>query len=183
MKLSPLVVLAVAAIPSAAAASVLTVGGRYAYSCYEAAEASNATARTLDVCDRALSEEALTAQDRAATYVNRGILRLRRANLAQADADFDAALKLNPQEPEAWLNKEILNARYGKSVEAMPYVTKALENGTRRPAIAYFVRAMANEDSGKIAAAYQDLQRARQLDPKWTEPAIELRRFKVASAR
>lgn len=179
MRLSPLVVLAIASVPSAVGASVLTVGGAFAYSCYEAADGSGATAASLDACNRALGEEALTAQDRAATYVNRGILHLRRVSLDQANADFDAALKLNPHEPEAWLNKAILNARYGKSADALPYVAKALENGTRKPAIAYFVRAMAYEDSGKIAAAYQDFQRARNLAPKWAEPAIELQRFQV----
>lgn len=179
MKLSPLVVLAIASIPSAASASVLTVGGTYAYSCYQAADGDGSSTASLDACSRALSEEGLTPQDRAATYVNRGILQLRRANLDRANSDFDAALKLNPNEPEAWLNKAILNARYRKSVDALPYVEKALQNGTRRPAIAYFVRAMANEDSGRIGAAYQDLQRARSLDPKWAEPSIELQRFQV----
>lgn len=179
MKLSPLVVVALASVPFAAHASVLTVGGAYAYSCYQAADGDGATTASLDACSRALTEEALTPQDRAATHVNRGILLLRRANLNQADADFDAALRLNPQEPEAWLNKAILNARYRKSADALPYVAKALENGTHRPAIAYFVRAMANEDSGKIGAAYQDFQRARTLDPKWAEPALELQRFQV----
>ena len=179
MKLSPLVVVALASVPFAAHASVLTVGGAYAYSCYQAADGDGATIASLDACSRALTEEALTPQDRAATHVNRGILLLRRANLDQADADFDSALRLNPQEPEAWLNKAILNARYRKSADALPYVAKALENGTHRPAIAYFVRAMANEDSGKIGAAYQDFQRARTLDPKWAEPALELQRFQV----
>lgn len=179
MKLSPFVVLALASVPFAANASVITVGGAHAYSCYEAADGDGVTNASLDACGKALNEEALTVQDRAATHVNRGILLLRRANLNGADADFDAALKLNPHEAEAWLNKAILNARYRKSSDALPYVAKALENGTRKPAIAYFVRAMANEDSGKIAAAYQDFQRARNLDPKWAEPALELKRFQV----
>jgi len=179
MRLSPLVVLAIASIPSAASASVLTVGGAYAYSCYQAADADGATIASVDACSKALAEEALTPQDRAATHVNRGILLLRRANLDRAEADFNSALKLNPNEAEAWLSKAILNARFGRSTDALPYVAKALENGTRKPAVAYFVRAMANEDSGKIAAAYQDFQRARTLDPKWAEPALELKRFQV----
>jgi tetratricopeptide (TPR) repeat protein len=179
MKLSPLVVLAVIAGPSAASASVLTVGGAYAYSCFQAADGDGASLASLDACNHALSEEALTAQDRSATYVNRGILLLRRVNLDRADSDFDEALKLNPHEAEAYLNKAILNARYRKSADALPYVEKALENGTRRPAIAYFVRAMAYEDSGRFGAAYQDYQRARTLDPKWAEPSIELQRFQV----
>jgi tetratricopeptide (TPR) repeat protein len=179
MKLSPLVVVALASVPFAANASVMTVGGAYAFSCYQAADGEGATKASLDACDRALTEEALTAQDRAATHVNRGILHLRRANLDRAESDFNDALKLNPHEAEAYLNKAILNARFRRSTDALPDVAKALENGTRQPAIAYFVRAMANEDSGKVGAAYQDFQRARTLAPKWAEPAKELQRFQV----
>jgi len=178
MKLSPLV-LALAIIPSAAAASVIAVGGGYAQSCYEAAEAQDVTARSLNICDRALAEEALPADDRVATLVNRGIIRLRRANLPAAEADFDAALLLDSREPEAWLNKAILYARYRDSRDALPFVTKALENGTRHPEVAYFVRGMANEDSGNIPAAYRDFQRARSLAPQWSEPIAELARFQV----
>jgi len=126
-----------------------------------------------------LAEEALSPEDRVATHVNRGILRLRLARLTDANADFDRALAMDPKQAEAWLNKAVLNARFGRSVDALPMVQKALEFNTKRPALAYFVRAMAHEDSGNIRAAYHDLQRARELDPKWAEPRIELKRFKV----
>lgn len=178
MKLAPIAIM-LAALPPAAAASVITVGGGYAQACYEAAEAQDISARSLDVCDSALAEEALTADDRVATLVNRGIIRLRRANLAEAEADFDAALSLDAREPEAWLNKAILYARHRSSKDALPFVAKALENGTSHPEVAYFVRAMAYEDSGNIPAAYSDFQRARRLAPKWHEPVAELARFQV----
>lgn len=178
MKLIPIAI-AIAAVPSAAAASVVTVGGGYAESCYEAAEAQDISAGSLEICDRALKEEALFADDRVATFVNRGIIRLRRASHVEAEADFDAALALDSSEPEAWLNKAILYARYRDSREALPFVAKALENGTKHPEVAYFVRAMANEDSGNVVAAYRDFQRARSLAPKWHEPTRELARFQV----
>ena len=178
MKIAPLA-LGALMVSGSAAASVITVGGGYAGACYQAADAQDATADSLDACDRALAEEALLAGDRVATHVNRGILRLRRGALALADGDFDRALALDPTEAEAWLNKAILTARYRDSRDALPFVAKALENGTRRPAVAYFVRAMANEDSGNIAAAYRDLQKARSLAPKWREPVAELARFQV----
>lgn len=162
-----------------AAASVMTLGGGYAQSCYEAADARSGTAVALDACNRALAEEALTQQDRVASYVNRGIVQLRRGSLDAADADFDAALALNPNEAEAWLNKAILKTRYNRSNEALPLVAKAFENHTRRPALAYFVRGVANEDSGNISAAYHDLKMAQTLDPKWSEPTIELQRYQV----
>jgi len=179
MRLSPLVALATAVVALPAAASVITMGSGSAKACFDASEARNINKQALDDCNRALSEEALPVEDRVATLVNRGILYLRRKDLKAANADFDAALKIDPRQAEAWLNKAIVHARHGNSVDALPHVSKAIEYGTRKPALAYFVRAMAYEDSGNIAAAYHDLQRARQLDPNWEEPQIELQRFKV----
>ena len=179
MKISSLTLLAVAALPASAAASIIALGNGLAEGCYLAAEARNATANSLETCNRALNEEALSPRDRMATHVNRGILHLNRANLRAADADFDAALAMDPNEPEAWLNKAVGHAKFGRTVDALPLVQKALDLNTRRPALAYFVRAMALEDSGNLVGAYRDLRRARSLEPKWKEPEIELRRFQV----
>ncbi len=166
-------------LAASAGAAVLTVGGGYAHSCYRAAETQDTRWNSLQSCNRALTEEALSPEDRVATHVNRGILQLRLARLSDANADFDTALEMDPKQAEAWLNKAILSARFGRSVDALPMVEKALEFNTKRPALAYFVRAMAHEDNGNIRAAYNDLQRARALEPKWAEPKIELKRFKV----
>ena len=177
--LSLLTAVAVTAAATSSQASVVTIGGDFATSCYQSAKIQDSRQSSIEECDRALTEEALITQDRVATFVNRGILHLRRANLAAATSDFDSALRLDPRHPEAWLNKAILQVRHGRSADALPLVTKALEFQTSKPALAYFVRAMVYEDSGNIAAAYRDLQHARDLDPKWDEPAIELRRYKV----
>lgn len=179
MKISSLALLAVAAIPASAAASILALGNALAESCYLAAEARNATRNSLDTCDRALNEEALSPRDRVATHVNRGVLYLNRANLRAANSDFDAALAMDPNEPEAWLNKAVGHAKFGRTTDALPLVEKALQLNTRRPALAYFVRAMALEDSGNLVGAYRDLRRAQALEPNWKEPEIELRRFQV----
>lgn len=177
-RLTPIGIAALA-LSASAGASVVTLGGGYAESCYEAAEAQQIGAESLDVCNQAIAEEALFAADRVATHVNRGIIYLRRGSVTEAKADFDTALALDPKQPEAWLNKAILFARYGDSRAALPLVAKALENGTRRPAVAYFVRAMAHEDSGNLAAAYRDLKKAQSLAPKWREPGVELARYQV----
>jgi tetratricopeptide (TPR) repeat protein len=179
MKISSLTLIVLAGLPAAATASVVTMGSGYAASCYQAADARAAGQTEMAACNRALTEQALDLDDRVATHVNRGILHLLRADTGQANADFDAALAMNPNQAEAWLNKAIVHARFGRPVDAMPMVQKALQLKTRRAALAYFVRAMAYEDSGNIRAAYNDLKRAQTLEPKWKEPEIELRRFKV----
>jgi len=179
MKISSFALIVLAGLPAAATASVVTMGSGYAASCYHAADARMAGQPEMAACNRALTEQALDLDDRVATHVNRGILHLLRTDTRQANADFNAALALNPNQAEAWLNKAVVHARFGRPVDAMPMVQKALQLKTRRAALAYFVRAMAYEDSGNIAAAYHDLKRAQSLDPKWKEPEIELRRFKV----
>ena len=160
-------------------ASIFTIGGSLARACFEAAEARNATFETLQLCDRALIEEPLMNSDRVATYVNRGILRLIEREYRNADADFDRALAIDPLEPEAWLNKGVSTIRQGNSAAALPMIARAIELKTRRPALAFYTRGIANEHNGDIKAAYADLVRARALEPGWDPPVKELARYQV----
>lgn len=164
---------------AAAGASVTTIGGSLARSCYLAAEARKATVESLSICNRALTEQALIPRDQVATHVNRGILRLVSGEYRLAEADFDRAIAMDPGEAEAWLNKGIGRLHQGDSAMALALIERALSLGTKRPAVAYLARGLANEDSGNLRAAYADLQRARQLSPDWTAPAVELQRYQV----
>ena len=51
------------------------------------------------------------------------------------------------------------------------------------PEIAYYGRGLAHEDVGNVKAAYDDLQRAVALKPKWDAPAKDLARYQVRRAR
>src|SRR3546814_11849126 len=83
---------ALVAVAVPAAAAVTVVGGSAAQSCYEAAASTVVLSHDLGVCDRALSEEALTRSERVATLVNRGILKMRDGRTAAAIVDFDDAI-------------------------------------------------------------------------------------------
>jgi tetratricopeptide (TPR) repeat protein len=173
-------ILAAASVP--AIASVTVVGNSSARLCYEAAESPlNPTLRDVRDCDHAFSEEALSQHDRVATHVNRGILRLRRGQVDEAIADFDVAIDLDPDQPEAYLNKGAALIRVDNPQDALGLFTVALEHNTRRPEVAHFGRAIANEELGNIRAAYNDYRRASELDPEWADPRTELRRFRVVS--
>src|SRR6476619_5608782 len=87
---------------SAASAAILTVNGPLSNLCYQSAVAGDGRSSAIDGCTRALREEALMGNDLAATYVNRGIVFMSAGHAAEADADFDAALKLNEQLPDGW---------------------------------------------------------------------------------
>jgi tetratricopeptide (TPR) repeat protein len=167
---------AILAVP--ASASVTTLGDGYAVSCYRSAEARLANRQTLAECDAAFTEP-LMNHDRVATHVNRGILRLIKADYGGAQSDFDAAILLDPREPEAWLNKGILLVKAGKSGDAMAPLDRSLQLRTRRPALAYFARGLANEYRGNVRAAYRDLKQAQALEPEWMEVSRELARYQV----
>ena len=56
---------------------------------------------------------------------------------------------------------------------------RSLQYGPKRPAVAYLIRGLANEQQGQLKAAYADLQTARQIEPNWAEPAEQLQRYRV----
>ena len=91
--------------------------------------------------------------------MNRGILRLRRGGVDEAVADFDQAIALDPNQPEAYLNKGAALLQRQNPSEALQLFTVALERETSRPAIAHYGRAIANEQLGNVREAYNDYRR------------------------
>lgn len=171
---------ALALLPlSAAQAGIVTIGQGFARSCYESSEAQVATRATIEACDRAFSEQALDLHDEVATHVNRGILHYLSGNLSAANHDYDSAIALNANEAEAWLNKGMAALKARNSPAAAPMFERALALNTVRPALAYYGRAIVHEDTGNVRQAYADLQRARDLEPRWALPGEELKRYIV----
>ena len=167
-----------AALP--AYAGVMVIGGSYAQGCFKAAEQHNTTLESLNTCDSAFSEESLSPQDEMATHVNRGILLMLRDDFGRAYSDFSTAMAMEPNRSEPYLNMAILQLRNEKSAEAVPLFSKAIELRTELPEVAYYGRALANEDVGNLKAAYTDLQQATSLKPNWDAPRRDLARYKVS---
>ena len=170
--------LASASVPALGAVTVL--GSSSARICFEAADSPMMpTPNDLRYCDDALAQGALSGHDEVATHVNRGILRLRRNQMEDSIADFDEAIRLDPRQPEAYLNKGAALIRQDNPSEALNLFTAALDYHTQRPEIAHFGRAIANESLGNVRAAYEDYRAASELAPHWQDPQAELRRFRV----
>jgi tetratricopeptide (TPR) repeat protein len=171
--------LAATAIPAGAAVTVL--GSSSARLCFEAADARIAPSRdSIFRCDQALKEENLSDYDAVATYVNRGILKLRMGSSDAAIVDFDTALGRDPDQAEAYLNKGIALLRKPDGwAQAVPLFDQAIAKKTRRPALAYYGRGVANELGGHVKEAYFDYREASRIEPRWHEPQAELTRFTV----
>ena len=177
--LSAVVAVAATAASSPAWAGSVSIGNSTARDCYEAAINRSADRNGFYHCNLALDQEALSPQDRAATLVNRGALYLRGHDYRSAGRDFDAALKTDSSNAEAWLNLAIVSLQQGGSGDAMPMIEKSLSLNTVRPALAYYSRSIANERLGRVRAAYTDLQRAHDLAPQWRAPSEDLKRYQV----
>ena len=176
------VVLGATLASTTARAAVTVIGSGLARSCYEAAESGRASDEGFKTCDRALSEQALNVRDRAATFVNRGILSMRQRKIPAAIADYEQAMRMKSDLAEAYVNKGIaLVHAGGRDSEAVTLISRGLDLNPVRPEIAYYTRGIANEALGRTRAAYDDYRQAAALKPDWTEPKKQLERFSVVS--
>lgn len=96
---------------AAASQSITTIGSGAAEACYEAAREQRASQTALGECDQAIGG-VLLSSDRVATHVNRGILHALKKDYSKALSDYDQAITLDPDEPEAFLNKGLLLLRW-----------------------------------------------------------------------
>jgi tetratricopeptide (TPR) repeat protein len=166
---------------SASHSAVITVGGPLSRICYEAALSGDDRRSAAEGCTRALQEEGMAARDRAATFVNRGIIFMAQGRDADADADFDAALAVNRDLADAWLNKGFLRIRKGDGRGALPMLQEGISRSPQRQALAIFARGVAYEQMGEFTSAYKDLKRAHDLEPRWGLPREYLARYQVVS--
>jgi len=172
--------MAVALIALPAEAAVIVSNGGEAQRCYEAASATKPNRRGERLCTRALQRLQAGTREHVATIVNRGIVRMETGAIADAIADFDQAIATDPDEPEAWLNKGFATLNLpGGATAAKAMFDTALAKQSRRPELAYYGRALAEEDLGELRAAYLDYQRASAIRPDWDAPQRELTRFQV----
>lgn len=181
MRFGLLLSLATAGLVTAGAAQAqqMVLGKTLQASCYERALYENSSFDALRLCDEAVARANETMQDRAATYINRGIIRLRRDRLDDAMTDFDTALQLDPQMGDAYINQAAVYLRQSRYDDALKAIGIGLTLELERPQAAYFNRAIAHEMAGDIESAYYDYQRAAELDPEWELPRTELQRFQV----
>jgi tetratricopeptide (TPR) repeat protein len=127
----------------------------------------------------ALDSELLSLRDRAGTYVNRGVLKLRRKEFSSAQFDFNRAIETKPDLGEAYVNRGAASVGSRRFADGLTDLNKALDLGVEEPEKAYYNRALAYEGLDNVKAAYLDYQKAIELKPEWEQPKKELARFTV----
>ena len=167
------------AYASSAAAAVTVFGGGLARDCSVAVLGGEKDRRSEATCTEALETEALSPRDRAGTYVNRGILKLRRLEFVSAQSDFNRAVETQPDLGEAYMNRGAALVGDRRFADGLADLNKAIELGVEEPEKAYYNRALAFEGLDDMKAAYFDYKKALELKPDWDMPQKELARFTV----
>jgi tetratricopeptide (TPR) repeat protein len=138
-----------------------------AQDCYRAAARGRGPASVgIDACTLAIEGQVLSVSDLAATYSNRGVLKVRAGNLEAALADHDVAVRLAPGNAGVLINRSnafVIGKRYE---EAFSNLEQAIDISDEYLPIAYYNRALLFQRVGAIEAARADAERAAELAPE-----------------
>ena len=165
----------------ASSQSITVLGNGAAQNCYRAALTAaqlHVTSRDdIKQCTTALEYTALDLRDRAATFVNRGVVYLAEERYQLALEDFEAAERLKSDFGEIFVNRGNLYF-LGRSFEkAIDQYTHALELGMNKEHIAYLNRGMAHESLKQIEHAEADYRRALEILPEWSKATAKLEKL------
>lgn len=167
--------------PALAHAQTVVIGQGAAQVCYQSAITGNMGSRSaIRTCSEAF-DTALSRHDEAATYVNRGVLQMRRGDNDKALRDYKTALTLQPDLPEAYINYGVALFYQGEDALALEAYNTAISLDTNKMADALFNRALVHERMDDPKSAYYDLKAALDLRPDWPQARESLGRFTVTT--
>ena len=174
------VIAALGLTATAAEAQVIVLGDGPAQACWESAEYGIGSMNEgFTICTEALTQPGTSARDRAATYTNRAVIRMRAGDYAGSLADADASIGLMPSMGEAHVNRGAALLNLMKPKDALVAINKGLDLGTSKLHLVYYDRAAAKEILGDIRGAYNDYKTALEQKPDFALAAEQLTRFTV----
>ena len=157
---------------ASAQVAITTIGATDAAACYE--NARNDFASDTRPCDKALSDAVTTRSDKKKTFVNRGIIHNRNGAIQSAIADFNAAINMDDQLAEAFLNRGnsyYLASRYN---DALSDYEHSLSLDVNKPWAAWYNIGLvydAKKDPVEARAAYE---KSLELNPNFTLARLKL---------
>lgn len=163
-----------------ASAQVSVIGGGLARDCYKAAKEQRVSSREGEqICTKAIESEVMRTENRAATYTNRGVMRMRSGKYDAAINDYSVAKKLKPELGEIYLNEGAAHIFRKDFNTALTVLDEAIRLDSRELHAAYYNRAIAKEQTGDVQGAYYDFKKAQELAPEFELATRQLSRFTV----
>jgi tetratricopeptide (TPR) repeat protein len=170
-------------LASTAAAQVFVIGNGFSGECYQKTKSKYASFNDAEkTCTQAIREEAMTRTNRAATFVNRGVLRMRNGRYDQALSDYAEALQIDATLGAAHLNAGAAHIYKKDFGAALAPLNEAIRLNSTDIFAAYYNRAIARENTGDLPGAYADFQKSLELNPGWDLAQNQLKRFSVDDA-
>jgi tetratricopeptide (TPR) repeat protein len=148
-----------------------------ALQCYRTARDGTELRFGLEHCNTAVIDPLMNY--RAQTFVNRGIIRYDMGDHKGALNDFKNALNYNPALGDAYLNQALVLVSEKRPDEAMAAINQGIALGATNLQVAYYSRAMIEDDAGRYAQAYRDYKQALMIKPDYGPAQRQLARFKV----
>lgn len=158
---------------SFAQSAMVETGNSSAIDCYEDAtsvatiEGFAVNSVMFESCNIALIEVGLSEDDRAATFVNRGILYAASGSLADALSDYEEALNLQPDLAQIYINRGIVYHFEKQFDLALSDYNYALELDVQSKHLVYFARGIINEELNLWNEAIIDYRTSLQHSPDW----------------
>ncbi len=154
--------------------SVTTIGATDAAACYE--NANNALSSDTAPCNKAIKDTGLTRRDQMKTYVNRGIIHNRNLDLEAAIDDFNAALEIDDDLAEAYLNRGNSFFLAGRFGDALTEYETALANDISKPWAAWYNIGLIHDAKKQPAKAREAYEKALALKPDFVLAQQKLER-------
>ncbi len=156
-------------VGSVANAAETIYGTQRGQQCFQDTKFGNSPSAALTVCNEALKKEVMSRKDRARTLVNRGINLNALERFDAAEEDFEEALEIWEDLPEAYANRGNTSMLQKEYDAAREDYSRALENNVRDANKVHFNRALTYEAEKRYDEAYEDLKKSGSLDPTWRE--------------
>ncbi len=155
-------------------AQMSVFGNTYARACYMEARADGAN---VDSCDKSLQGEMLRARDRAATYVNRAVVRTNAGRLAAALRDLEHAESLRPDLGEIYATRGNVFFYQNSFEEALAEHNRGIAVGMTKLYAAHYNRGLALEQLGRLNEAKEAYRQSIVLAPKFDLAKARLSMF------
>jgi len=164
---------------TANADDLTVIGNPDADDCYRATMLPRMVAHSsIASCNIALNTRRISRKGRASVLVNRGILYNHMGEYAAALDDFDAALALISNFPEAYINRGNAYFYTGQVDRAIADYNRAIQRKSTKRHTAYFNRGLANETRQRPDRAFADFVRANELKPDWVLAAGRVEHYR-----
>jgi len=133
----------------------------------------------LQACSVALSDPAMT--HRAALMLDRGVIEVRLGDTSAALKDYSGAITLDGTLGDAYISRAGLMVEMKRYDEARADIAQGIALGAGNLHVAYYSRAVIEEEGGDVKSAYRDYKQALAIRPDFAPAIRELSRFKVVN--